>query len=991
VKRALLGLGLLGLLWAANGCVVARRFDGATQAALAKHDMRVLETDTMRLYYPAHRRDEALRFAARVEGCLEPLQRASYVHNSHADRMLTLVFPDVPLNNAYVIPPVAGEPVSVVPTHATTDVFALFGIPPDPGFIACHEVVHYLHAVQVSGFPRFLATVFGDAYTPQIGLDLWFWEGLAVFHETKLQTGGRLGSRYWTGVFQAGVAGRGINGGDLSELHRQTPFGSHYLVGSHFIDWLARRYGEEKLWQVVRNQAGAFLFPFGVNTRFKSIYGKTLASLINEFDAELIAQPVPAKPKEQQTILPLGTEARYERGDDGSEVIVDSSQDQPTKLRVFDRNGKLKVERNLVDILPPRKLIVASPLTTSGLSFTREGGALYFVALDVGQVQPTNRLLRLDVETGDLTEVVADLKGAGGSLDPDGRKYVFSLADGDRWQLAELDLASRAVKRLGSVPPKTYLIDPRVSPNGKLIVATVFEGAESRVAVFDRFTGAKVADVPSPEGPATEARWLNDTRVTFVSPFEGKLQVFVADYKLGAYRRITDAPFVAYRPRPFKGTVRFLDRTGWRWTLDEIALPNDPPPPPPAPPDEETLPPYDYPPAPASLGTSTSSYARETATPITDKPPHIVSEESYSHFDGLFRPQVRGPAIGGGNRSVALGLGAIGGDRLGFHRWGLQGLVDYVHRLYSGGAAYLNSTQAPWYFGMSGSHVATYTAGVNDQDQEINRVISRETVASVEVLREFFGNTLGARLAYLGLHRSRLEEQRTEKMRFIGPTLEARWAAVEGTPYTGARRAIVVLGDASYYPEGANEVQWPLTDLRGAITTVMPLPISKRHTFQFAGRVRWLHGPPTPLLQIGGSGGMIGRTPRREAPEVDPLDILPPSLVLAEPLRGFEDLAIFANGVAVTDATYRYPLIIDWGSASSLYLFPAFFFRQIDLELFGTSAWLLDRRQQLLSTGAALNLRFAWYRLPLSIRGQLARRFLVDERNVAFVSIALEN
>lgn len=982
IRRAFVSLALLAL---SSGCVVARRFDGATQAALARSDMRVMETAAIRLYYPATRKAEALRFAGHIEGCVDRLRRAAFVHNDHADRLVTLIFPEVPLNNAYVIPPAAGEPVAVVPTHATTDAFALFGIPPDSGFIGCHEVVHYIQATQVTGFPGFLTTVFGDAYTPQIGLDAWFWEGLAVFHETRLQGGGRLGSRYWNGVFNAGVAGRGINGGHLSELHRQTPYGSHYLIGSHFVDWLARTYGEDKLWQVVRNQAGAFFFPFGVNTRFKSIYGKTLASLINDFDDTLMAMPIAKKPADQRVIRQLGTDARYERGEDGSEVTVDASQDQPTRLRVYGPDGKLRVDRTLTDILPPRRLIISSPLTTSGLSFTRDGKKLYFVALDVGQVQPTSRLLELDIESNSLREVLADMGGAGGSIDASGKKYVFSRALGDRWALGEYDLVNNTMRTIADLP-RTYLVDPRISPDGKKIVTTIFEGAESKVAVFDRNTGARLAMVPSPEGALTEARWVDDQRVTFVAPHEGKLQAFIADLSVGAYRRITDAPFLVYRPRPFAGKLRFLDRAGWRWTIDEVVLPSDKPVAP-----GDALPAYDYPDPPAPFASPIDTYAHSTAAPVVDKPPTIVEDSKYSHFDGLFRPQVRGPVIGGGNRSFALGLGAIGGDKLGFHRWGLQGVVDYVHRLYSGSVTYINSAVAPWYFALGASHVATYTASLDEKDVEINRVISRETVASAEILREFFGNAISLRGQYLGLHRRRLDENRLDNLRFVGGTLEARWAAVESTPYSGARRALVVLGDASYYPRRANAMDWQLADLRGAFTAVVPLPLSKRHTFRLGGRVRRLIGPPMPLLQIGGSGEMIGRSARLEMPEVDPTDILPPALILSEPLRGFEDLGIFSNGIAVADGTYRYPFIIDWGSASSLYLMPSFFLRQIDLELFGMAATLLDRKQLLASVGSALAFRFAWYRLPLSIRGQIARRLSYDIANTAFVSIGLEN
>jgi hypothetical protein len=46
-----------------------------------------------------------------------------------------------------VQPAVAGsEHVSVVPTFNTPDVFAVFGLPPDPSMIGCHEMAHYVHA-----------------------------------------------------------------------------------------------------------------------------------------------------------------------------------------------------------------------------------------------------------------------------------------------------------------------------------------------------------------------------------------------------------------------------------------------------------------------------------------------------------------------------------------------------------------------------------------------------------------------------------------------------------------------------------------------------------------------------------------------------------------------------------------------------------------------------------------------------------------------------
>ena len=50
------------------------------------------------------------------------------------------------------------------------------------------------------------------------GLESWFWEGLAVYYETKLQKGtGRLASLLWNGTFAAGVAD-GLGYGNYSKL-----------------------------------------------------------------------------------------------------------------------------------------------------------------------------------------------------------------------------------------------------------------------------------------------------------------------------------------------------------------------------------------------------------------------------------------------------------------------------------------------------------------------------------------------------------------------------------------------------------------------------------------------------------------------------------------------------------------------------------------------------------------------------------------------------
>ena len=75
----------------------------------------------------------------------------------------------------------------------------------------------------------------------------------------------------------------------FSVFQRDFHAGSHYLVGSQFVRFLADRYGEDKLWKLIHVQARSIFFPLCVNLRFWQAYDKTLSTLIDEFADEVAA------------------------------------------------------------------------------------------------------------------------------------------------------------------------------------------------------------------------------------------------------------------------------------------------------------------------------------------------------------------------------------------------------------------------------------------------------------------------------------------------------------------------------------------------------------------------------------------------------------------------------------------------------------------------------------------------------------------------------
>ena len=565
----------------AGGCIplAAPRLPQEVGAAIADNPMRRIETDDMLLYYPAGREIEAWRFLTRVEGCVDYLRRASQVHNGVADQKIVVIVPELALNNAFVSPRFAGyETLAVVPTYNTLDSFSLeMGLPPDPATIGCHEITHYVQFQQIAGFAWFW-NLFGQVYTPQIGIDPWFAEGLAVYYETKLQPGtGRLMWPLWRGAFAAGFAGKRFNGGDLSVFQRNFHAGSHYLAGSQFVRFLADRYGEDKLWKLMHVQARSIFFPLWVNLRFWQAYDKTLSTLIDEFADEMATNlPDRARPPAQHVLRAAGNSARYARAPDGTEALLAADLDRPAWLAVYAPDGRLRSERDLTDVLPPRKLAIAAPTLASGLSFSPDGRWLYFVALDLDPTYQAARLYRYDVDAGTLAVVHRDLRGSGGSLSPDGGRYVFARANGDHHDLAELDLATGAVRVIAQEPHGAYVANPRVSPDGKRVVATRFDGQRFRIVLLDARDGRLLATLPTGDDPVHDASWVDDHRVVFLAGGAADAGFQVHDYDLDSGRigAVSHAPFLAFQPSAAGGrTLRFLNREGWRWTLDEIPLP----------------------------------------------------------------------------------------------------------------------------------------------------------------------------------------------------------------------------------------------------------------------------------------------------------------------------------------------------------------------------------------------------------------------------------
>lgn len=997
---------------AATGCAsTGSVFPNDVQEAFQKEPMLRAETQHLVLYYPAKRQAMVERFAVRAEACAGALKRRARHHGRTWAEKMTITMPEVTFNNAYVSPKIAGEPdVSVVPTLTNLDFTTEMGLPPDAGFVTCHELVHYVQFQQISGLWSALDLVFGDLYTPQLGFEPWFFEGLATYYESALQPG--VGRPLWptfNAMFAAAYAGRSIGAGELSAFARRAPVGHQYLVGTMFVRFLAERYGEDALWKTIAKQAGAWTGLFSPLS-FHAGFGKSLGLLFEEFNVWHRERfPVRNRPADQRSLRNIGSAARYARGRDGSEAWVAEDVDQRTTLVVRGPDGVVRAELTLTELVPPRVLTISAAQFVSGLSLTEDGREVWFTAIDLGGNRQVPRLLRWREAEG-LEEVASGL-GAGGTVDATGRSYYYLEADGDRWNLAVYDVATGARRRLLEAAPGTYVLSAQRSPDGRTLVASAWNGAAFVLWLLDAQTGAFQREIAG-EGALYDASFLEDGRLLHLAAIDGRFQVQTRAADGSAARTVTDVPYSALAPRAAGGTVRLLNREGWRWTLDEVALPpavEPAPPQEPAPPTAtgEAALAVSAPEAPAAEATTAPSLAATpTITGAAAPAPTAATAdaaapasplhppEPYSRWERFFEPSLRMPfaTSGAAGDGGHLGLVLGGSDTLGSHGWLLAGAWqphlegDTSDRTYLGGlAAYRNSMLAPWTFGVFGSRFRGVEKVENgDIADEYRLHDNRELSASVG--RVWKGTwALTGSFAYTDRRAEEIVALAERRVQLAGPGLSLLYFGGDGTAYSGLSHAFAASLAAAYYPKAWSSLQRDATVLAASLLVAGPLPLTRRHVLRLEATGMAVVRPED-LIELGGASTFAPLSFRSDKDEpAEPSFGLPSDLRQLVPLRGYEDTAFGVSSVIAGELSWTYPIIIDRGTATTLWLLPSSFLRQLDLDLFAAGALavseqsMAEQPEQHLAAGGSLTLRLALWQAPISLRLQLARR-LRDDR-----------
>ena len=938
--------------------------------------MRVMVTPQIQTFYPDGQAAAARATTAQLQSCYAQL--LTHLPPIPRER-LQLIIHRGELNNAYVHPPAGAQPTfMVLPMHQGLEMFNLLNFGVAGGtWVGCHEAVHYVMLNYITGFWRGVNAAFGDVISPQNFLDPWVHEGMATYYEAKLAGPvGRPTSALWRGMFEAAAAGENykLHAGHLAG-DRRIEFGGRYLIGMHFIEYLAQTYGEKKLWDLVERQGDAVLAPFAITLRFAAVFGKTIDVLFEDFLRSVRAGPKRTKPATQTTLHEVdGTWARLAScPNEGLYAVLHNGPDMPPTLTVHDDTGNALWHHNLTQVWPQRDIIRPSGQALSGLSFTQNCQRLYFVVADLDRntASQTN-LVEVNMATHGLHVSKLGQYGVGGGIDALGERYVYVALQDASAQL-----------RLRFVETGEELILP--NPQGVLSLgAPAFSPAGQTVAFAGQTADGFqlfALDLPTQRSRQLTAmpgfhyapHFVDAEHLLFVRPDASKhLQAYSLNLQDLSTTQQTDAPYAVMDAVPgAAGHVTLLNAKGWGWSLDQAscreaqsvaALP----------PPQALQTASAQPTAPARSTSTTWPAISAPSSPPAQTPPG--EDQPYHPAQHLGFPSLRLPVVNylsGGpeppSRRYLIGGYVLGQDRLGLHGYSALATYAPIFMVPSASLAYLNRTQMPW----------TLSAVASFSPTELTLGWRAALAAS----RPFYTTTLSLSLQALYTAASPWLDTGTRQTQVVGPGVSLRYGAQEATAYAGARRGLGLAIAVQGYPRQVFGNTAGFVDTSLLISAVTPLPVSRRHRLAATLRGRTLWGTGEAGLRIGsspqGSGNSVEAAPARGASRTT-LDRYATALDLSETQRGFEDWSWYARSSVLGEVTYHYPMIVDYGWHSFLYFFPSLFIPQVDFELFASGSYSVRRNAQIWhrAAGGYLGLQTQWGQLAsISFGYQLAHRF----------------
>ena len=463
-------------------------------------------------------------------------------------------------------------------TPVPYDTIEITAVPPPPESIIgnttdwlevvfIHEYTHILHLDRSRGFMQGVRRVFGRVPPafPNGFLPVWQIEGLATFEESRMTGQGRIPAGDFRAIVDTAAAAGSFESIDRASGGLTDWPGGHvpYVYGAYFHQFLADRYGAERLARLADVTAGRL--PFFGGPAFKQVFGRSASDLWNDFrESRTAAAPAPGATDARATRLTrhgfIVTAPRV--ADDGVVYYGVSNADGfPALMRLAPAGSPERVAWRV-----------------GGNRTTVRGDWIVFDQLErVRSVALYSDLFAIPRSGGSVRRLTREARAADPDLSPDGRQIACTIQATGRRALALVDFSSGGVPRVLVDDPASDFSGPRWSPDGRQIVAARRHAGAHELVLIDPASRAVRTLVARPDARIVTPSWAPDgASILFaadVSATKSVFNVFAADVATGAIRQVTDTAGGAQFPELSKdGTLTYVGYTADGFDLFSVPL-----------------------------------------------------------------------------------------------------------------------------------------------------------------------------------------------------------------------------------------------------------------------------------------------------------------------------------------------------------------------------------------------------------------------------------
>lgn len=568
--RGALALLLLLALWLAAGT-----------AAATSRDQRWRTIESEHFYVHFYQGSEAA--AERAVMLLERAHRRLAAGLAHAPWLKTHVTLTDHTDSANGVANTSPYPRITAYVTAPDSMSVLEGFDDWLDILLTHEYTHIVHLDTVHGLPRLVNGllgfgVVGKVWQPNVIQPRWFVEGLATYEESRLSSHGRHRHAQFDMMLRAPILEHGFIPIDrVSSGANIFPHGtSVYLYGLHLVQYVADRYGHDKLAELNHVYAKQTI-PFAINRAVEKVLGVSWEQLWQEFELDTVrrfqaqARAIRARGVREGRRVTYSVTGQasnshvrhpfWSPDDEHLYFFADDGQSNPGIRRIRSTGGRIRegvgVGRQGMTLGIER--VVELQDAGSG-SFVGVSSDMVFEVGGVHDLRyswndlflwrpPAAGAVDARQNPADLEQLTFGARARDPHVSPDGRTVVFSRNDAAQARLAFLDLHTREVTEVAPVERLQIVTTPRWSADGTKVAYSAWrEGGMRDIYIYERATGRTIR-ATADRFLDSEPSWTPDGKyVLFSSDRDDVFNIFAYEVASGRVLQVTNVLGGAFEP-----------------------------------------------------------------------------------------------------------------------------------------------------------------------------------------------------------------------------------------------------------------------------------------------------------------------------------------------------------------------------------------------------------------------------------------------------------